>query len=55
MPGELHGLWTEYTHFGGQIDWKSLVEPTIKLMEEGDFFRLLENKSKLIFKEKSLH
>ncbi|GMR53422.1 hypothetical protein PMAYCL1PPCAC_23617, partial [Pristionchus mayeri] len=36
VPGELHGLWTEYTHFGsGKVTWKSLVEPTIALMKEG--------------------
>uniref|UniRef100_A0A914HEM0 Costars domain-containing protein n=1 Tax=Globodera rostochiensis TaxID=31243 RepID=A0A914HEM0_GLORO len=35
VPGELHGLWTEYSHFGGQVSWESLVRPTIRLMEEG--------------------
>ncbi|KAL3111626.1 hypothetical protein niasHT_016138 [Heterodera trifolii] len=35
VPGELHGLWTEYTHFGGQVSWESIVRPTIRLMEEG--------------------
>uniref|UniRef100_A0A183CQC0 Gamma-glutamyltransferase n=1 Tax=Globodera pallida TaxID=36090 RepID=A0A183CQC0_GLOPA len=34
VPGELHGLWTEYSHFGGQVSWESLVRPTIRLMEE---------------------
>ncbi|VDM42737.1 unnamed protein product [Toxocara canis] len=35
VPGELHGMWTEYTHFGGAISWEQLVLPTINLMEEG--------------------
>ncbi|GMR56325.1 hypothetical protein PMAYCL1PPCAC_26520, partial [Pristionchus mayeri] len=36
VPGELHGLWTEYTHFGsGTVAWKSLIEPTIELVKEG--------------------
>lgn len=35
VPGELHGLWTEYTNFGGQVSWEALVRPTIRLMEEG--------------------
>ncbi|KAF8366717.1 hypothetical protein PRIPAC_84546 [Pristionchus pacificus] len=36
VPGELHGLWTEYSKFGsGKVTWKSLVDPTIALMKEG--------------------
>ncbi|KAE9549939.1 hypothetical protein FO519_006857 [Halicephalobus sp. NKZ332] len=35
VPGELHGLWTEYQTFGGKVSWKSLVQPTIDLLEEG--------------------
>lgn len=35
VPGEVHGLWTEYTNFGGKVPWKTLVEPTIELLEEG--------------------
>ncbi|EYB82326.1 hypothetical protein Y032_0362g3508 [Ancylostoma ceylanicum] len=36
VPGELHGLWTEFEKYGsGKISWKSLVQPTIDLLEEG--------------------
>ncbi|KAH7726631.1 Protein C53D5.5 [Aphelenchoides avenae] len=35
VPGELHGLWTEYQQFGGKVPWKSLVQPTVQLMQEG--------------------
>lgn len=35
VPGELHGLWTEYTNFGGGVQWQTLVRPTIKLLKEG--------------------
>lgn len=35
VPGEIHGLWTEYKRFGGAIAWKELLEPTIELMREG--------------------
>ena len=36
VPGELHGLWTEYQRFGsGRVAWKSLIQPTIDLLEEG--------------------
>ncbi|KAL7074793.1 hypothetical protein ACQ4LE_005883 [Meloidogyne hapla] len=35
VPGELHGLWTEYKTFGGNLEWQTLVEPTIQLLEEG--------------------
>uniref|UniRef100_A0A1I7XGS7 Tyrosine-protein phosphatase domain-containing protein n=1 Tax=Heterorhabditis bacteriophora TaxID=37862 RepID=A0A1I7XGS7_HETBA len=35
VPGELHGLWTEFNHFSsGKVTWKSLIQPTIELMEE---------------------
>ncbi|KAI1728699.1 gamma-glutamyltranspeptidase domain-containing protein [Ditylenchus destructor] len=35
VPGEVHGLWTEYKTFGGKVPWATLVNPTIGLMEEG--------------------
>lgn len=36
VPGELHGLWTEYKNFGsGKITWDKLIQPTIELLEEG--------------------
>jgi gamma-glutamyltranspeptidase len=40
VPGELHGLWTAYKTFGGKVPWKSLVEPTIKLMKEGEYLKI---------------
>lgn len=35
VPGELHGMWTEYINFGGRIPWANLVQPTIELLQEG--------------------
>ncbi|KAI6182067.1 Gamma-glutamyltransferase [Aphelenchoides bicaudatus] len=35
VPGELHGMWKAYKHFGGNLPWKKLVEPTVHLMDEG--------------------
>ncbi|VDM79788.1 unnamed protein product [Strongylus vulgaris] len=36
VPGELHGMWTEFEKFGsGKITWKNLIKPTIELLEEG--------------------
>ncbi|PAV82429.1 hypothetical protein WR25_27253 [Diploscapter pachys] len=36
VPGELHGLWTEFKNFGsGKITWDRLIQPTIELLEEG--------------------
>ncbi|KIH48914.1 hypothetical protein ANCDUO_21013 [Ancylostoma duodenale] len=36
VPGELHGMWTEFEKFGSKkLSWKSLVQPTIDLLEEG--------------------
>jgi gamma-glutamyltranspeptidase len=35
VPGQLAGLWTAYKHFGGGVPWSSLVEPSVKLCEEG--------------------
>ncbi|KAI6203633.1 Gamma-glutamyltransferase [Aphelenchoides besseyi] len=36
VPGELHGLYTAYENFGSKkVSWRSLIEPTIQLMEEG--------------------
>uniref|UniRef100_A0A914D6S3 Gamma-glutamyltransferase n=1 Tax=Acrobeloides nanus TaxID=290746 RepID=A0A914D6S3_9BILA len=34
-PGEIAGLWTEYTNFGGNIPWKDIVQPTVDLVENG--------------------
>lgn len=35
VPGELHGLWTEYKQFGGKIPWESIIQPTIDILTEG--------------------
>ncbi|ULU09553.1 hypothetical protein L3Y34_014156 [Caenorhabditis briggsae] len=36
VPGELHGLWTEFEKFGsGKIEWRHLLKPTIDLLNEG--------------------
>lgn len=35
VPGELRGYRALYTRFGGQVPWSDLLEPTIKLCEEG--------------------
>ncbi|VDD97140.1 unnamed protein product [Enterobius vermicularis] len=35
VTGEIHGYWREYTTFGGNIEWKQLLQPTIKLLDEG--------------------
>uniref|UniRef100_A0A914Z2Q9 Gamma-glutamyltransferase n=1 Tax=Panagrolaimus superbus TaxID=310955 RepID=A0A914Z2Q9_9BILA len=35
VPGELHGLWTEYKHFGGKIPWENIIQPTIDILAEG--------------------
>jgi gamma-glutamyltranspeptidase/glutathione hydrolase/leukotriene-C4 hydrolase len=35
VPGELHGLWTEYKNYGGKIEWKKIVQPTIDILAEG--------------------
>ncbi len=36
VPGELHGLRTEYEHFGsGRLSWRQLLEPTIELLKRG--------------------
>ncbi|TKR94552.1 hypothetical protein L596_008820 [Steinernema carpocapsae] len=35
VPGEIHGYWTEYTRFGGNVPWKTIVQPTIDLLAEG--------------------
>ncbi|KHJ97058.1 gamma-glutamyltranspeptidase [Oesophagostomum dentatum] len=36
VPGELHGLWTEFENYGSKkVTWRSLVQPTIELLEEG--------------------
>lgn len=38
VPGELHGMWTEYQKFGGGVPWKEIVQPTVDLVENGSFF-----------------
>jgi gamma-glutamyltranspeptidase len=39
VPGELHGLWTEFKQFGsGAMAWRDLVRPTIDLLAEGDIY-----------------
>ncbi|XP_072383534.1 scoloptoxin SSD14-like [Diabrotica undecimpunctata] len=35
VPGETRGYWTLYNKFGGGVPWSALVEPTIKICEEG--------------------
>uniref|UniRef100_A0A914W3U8 Gamma-glutamyltranspeptidase 1 n=1 Tax=Plectus sambesii TaxID=2011161 RepID=A0A914W3U8_9BILA len=59
VPGELHGLWTEYTRFGGALPWKDLLEPTINLMNEGyptsnALAKALQDMSKVILNEPTM-
>ncbi|CDK13482.1 Gamma-glutamyltranspeptidase 1 [Caenorhabditis elegans] len=36
VPGELHGLRTEFERFGsGKVEWRQLLKPTIDLLAEG--------------------
>lgn len=36
VPGELHGLRTEFEKFGsGKVEWRHLLKPTIDLLAEG--------------------
>ena len=36
VPGELHGLRTEYEHFGsGRVAWKDLLQPSLDLLRNG--------------------
>lgn len=35
VPGELHGLYTEYKRFGGGLPWKALLQPSIDLLDNG--------------------
>uniref|UniRef100_A0A7E4VNC5 Gamma-glutamyltranspeptidase 1 n=1 Tax=Panagrellus redivivus TaxID=6233 RepID=A0A7E4VNC5_PANRE len=35
VPGELHGMWTEYSNFGGGVNWSSLITPTLEILNEG--------------------
>ena len=43
VPGELHGLWTEYKRFGGKIAWKNLIQPTIDILKDGKEICIFEN------------
>lgn len=59
VPGELHGLWTEYRNFGGNLPWSRLLEPTIKMMETGvpvsqALESALEEESHSVRKDKAL-
>lgn len=60
VPGELHGLWTEFNRFGsGKIAWASLVNPTIDLLEEGfptshALAKALKQKEELILREPTM-
>ncbi|KAJ3644637.1 hypothetical protein Zmor_022353 [Zophobas morio] len=35
VPGELLGYWEAYHRFGGNVEWKELVQPTIDLCNNG--------------------
>lgn len=35
VPGELRGYRELYERFGGNLPWAELLEPTIKLCEDG--------------------
>ncbi|GMT35975.1 hypothetical protein PFISCL1PPCAC_27272, partial [Pristionchus fissidentatus] len=35
VPGELHGLFTEYKQFGGGLPWAALLQPSIDLLTNG--------------------
>ncbi|KAK7082763.1 hypothetical protein SK128_003095 [Halocaridina rubra] len=35
VPGEIRGYYELYERFGGNIPWADLIEPTIKLCEDG--------------------
>uniref|UniRef100_A0A158R5X6 Gamma-glutamyltranspeptidase 1 n=1 Tax=Syphacia muris TaxID=451379 RepID=A0A158R5X6_9BILA len=35
VPGEIHGIWTAYSKYGGGVEWKTIVDPTIQLLKEG--------------------
>ena len=46
-PGEIHGYWTAYRKYGGAVEWKKLLQPTIELMEEGFLLTLCFGKAKV--------
>uniref|UniRef100_A0A0N5ATI5 Gamma-glutamyltranspeptidase 1 n=1 Tax=Syphacia muris TaxID=451379 RepID=A0A0N5ATI5_9BILA len=35
VPGELHGLRTAYERFGGNVSWKRLFQPSIRMLNIG--------------------
>uniref|UniRef100_A0A915IRU5 Gamma-glutamyltransferase n=1 Tax=Romanomermis culicivorax TaxID=13658 RepID=A0A915IRU5_ROMCU len=35
VPGEIHGFWTAYQRYGGNVPWKDLWTPTIDICRKG--------------------
>ncbi|KAG0712836.1 Glutathione hydrolase 1 proenzyme [Chionoecetes opilio] len=59
VPGEVRGYRELYTRFGGQIPWSDLLEPSIKLCEEGHtvnwhMAKALRSNRKFILNEPSM-
>jgi gamma-glutamyltranspeptidase/glutathione hydrolase/leukotriene-C4 hydrolase len=59
VPGELHGLRTEYENFGGKLPWKELLEPSIALLKTGipvsmNFAGALKNESNILLNETTM-
>lgn len=59
LPGELHGLRTEYENFGGKLPWKELIEPSIALLKTGipvslNFAGALQEERNIIMNETTL-
>uniref|UniRef100_A0A7I4XU89 Gamma-glutamyltranspeptidase n=1 Tax=Haemonchus contortus TaxID=6289 RepID=A0A7I4XU89_HAECO len=60
VPGELHGLRTEFEKFGSsKVSWSDLIQPTIELLEEGfptshALAMALERRSHTIVKEPTM-
>ncbi|XP_071533348.1 scoloptoxin SSD14-like isoform X2 [Panulirus ornatus] len=59
VPGDLRGYRALYEKFGGMIPWADLIEPTIKLCEEGHLVnwhmaRALKYKEESILQEPSM-